>query len=603
MIVTLVVDTFGINNNGTTISAMRFAESLTERGHTVRVVACGDPTHSGIDPEYGYELYYVPELVIPIISWVARKHNTLFAKPIKAVLEKAIMGADIVHIYQPWPLGCAAERIARRLGIPSIASFHVQPENITYNIGLGWFPLAAHVIYYLMYSIFYRRFSHIHCPSKFIAAQLRCHGYSAHLHVISNGVDPDFCPGPIRKKGTNTLFNVLMIGRLSAEKRQDVLIKAVQQSRNANRIQLYFAGQGPKERRLRRMGKKLPNPPIFGHYNKKELIELIRSCHLYVHASDVEIEGISCIEAFACGLVPIISDSKRSATRQFALGPMNLFRAGNASHLAERIDAWIENPQGLIEVGNMYSQHAKEYLLERSIKQIEKVYRLAGNEKKPAKSYLWRVTHRFFSNMFYYFIAIPILFIWTRVVLGVKYVGEKRLRKLDGAITVCNHVHLLDCALVGLAFFPRKLIFPTLKKNVESLWPGKIVKLLGGVAMPGSITELKRFLAEMEYLLLKGRIVHFFPEGELKPYDAGLRAFKRGAFHLAAQARVPIVPISITFEQPKGIAKLYRRKPTMVVHIGQPVLPVSADSKTDLRIRTEIIQRQMNDVIGNVASN
>ena len=32
MIVTLVVDTFGINNNGTTISAMRFAESLTERG-------------------------------------------------------------------------------------------------------------------------------------------------------------------------------------------------------------------------------------------------------------------------------------------------------------------------------------------------------------------------------------------------------------------------------------------------------------------------------------------------------------------------------------------------------------------------------------------
>jgi 1,2-diacylglycerol 3-alpha-glucosyltransferase len=51
MIVTLVVDTFGINNNGTTISAMRFAESLTERGHTVRVVACGDPTHSGIDPD------------------------------------------------------------------------------------------------------------------------------------------------------------------------------------------------------------------------------------------------------------------------------------------------------------------------------------------------------------------------------------------------------------------------------------------------------------------------------------------------------------------------------------------------------------------------
>ena len=270
-------------------------------------------------------MYYVPELVIPIISWVARKHNTLFAKPIKAVLEKAIMGADIVHIYQPWPLGCAAERIARRLGIPSIASFHVQPENITYNIGLGWFPLAAHVIYYLMYSIFYRRFSHIHCPSKFIAAQPAVM-VTVPISMLYQTVLIRIFVLALSEKGTNTLFNVLMIGRLSAEKRQDVLIKAVQQSRNANRIQLYFAGQGPKERRLRRMGKKLPNPPIFGHYNKKELIELIRSCHLYVHASDVEIEGISCIEAFACGLVPIISDSKRSATRQFALGPMNLFR-------------------------------------------------------------------------------------------------------------------------------------------------------------------------------------------------------------------------------------------------------------------------------------
>ncbi|HHW47014.1 MAG TPA: glycosyltransferase [Clostridiaceae bacterium] len=601
MIITLVVDTFGVNNNGTTISAMRFAKSLAERGHTVRILACGDPDNSGIDPEHGYELFYVPELVIPIVSRVARKHNTLFAKPVKSVLEKAITGADIVHIYQPWPLGWAAERIARKLGIPSIASFHVQPENITYNIGLGWFPLAAHIVYYLLYFIFYRRFSHIHCPSKFIAAQLRCHGYRARLHVISNGVVPDFCPGPAREKSKNNLFRILMIGRLSAEKRQDVLIKAVRKSRYEKRIQLYFAGQGPKEKRLRKMGKKLTNPPVFKHYSQKELIELIRSCDLYVHASDVEIEGISCIEAFSCGLVPVISDSKRSATRQFALGVMNLFRAGDASHLAERIDAWIENPHGLIEMGNMYAQYAKNYSLERSVKKIEKVYKLAGEEPKPSRSYLWKATHRFFSYLFYLFIAVPILFIWTRVVLGVKVVGAKRLRKLYGAITVCNHVHLLDCALIGLAFFPRKLIFPTLKKNVDSFWPGNIVKLLGGVAIPGNMTELKQFFAEMEYLLLKGRIVHFFPEGELKPYDTSLRAFKKGAFYLASQARVPIVPISITFRQPKGIAKLYRRKPTMVVHFGQPILPVAADPQTDLRIRTEITQIQMNDVIANVA--
>ena len=47
MVITLVTDTFNINNNGTTISAMRFAEALVERGHQIRVITGGDPSESG----------------------------------------------------------------------------------------------------------------------------------------------------------------------------------------------------------------------------------------------------------------------------------------------------------------------------------------------------------------------------------------------------------------------------------------------------------------------------------------------------------------------------------------------------------------------------
>ena len=38
-----------------------------------------------------------------------------------------------------------------------------------------------------------------------------------------------------------------------------------------------------------------------------------------MHSADAEIEAISCIEAFACGNVPIIANSPNSATKQFAL--------------------------------------------------------------------------------------------------------------------------------------------------------------------------------------------------------------------------------------------------------------------------------------------
>jgi len=66
MVITLVNDTFNINNNGTTISAMRFAEALSQRGHQIRIITCGDPLKSGKDPDTGFEMFYLPELKIPM---------------------------------------------------------------------------------------------------------------------------------------------------------------------------------------------------------------------------------------------------------------------------------------------------------------------------------------------------------------------------------------------------------------------------------------------------------------------------------------------------------------------------------------------------------
>lgn len=591
MIITLVNDTFNINNNGTTISSIRFAEALSQHGHQIRVITCGDPSKSGIDHNTGFEMFYLPELKIPIATKLAHKQHTLFAKPVRATLEKAISGSDVVHIYQPWPLGSAAQRVAKRMKIPAIAAFHIQPENITFNIGLKWFPPVAHLIYFLFYLFFYRRFSHIHCPSKFIAAQLRSHGYKAQLHIISNGVHPAFCPPDKPREHTFNPIKVLMVGRLSPEKRQDVLIRAVMKSRYADRIQLYFAGNGPWEKKLRRMGSKLPNPPVFGYYNRDELIKLIHDCDLYIHSSDVEIEAISCIEAFACGLVPVISNSKRSAATQFALGSQHLFKAGSPESLAKKIDYWLDNPQQLKEAEKKYARLGKQYALERSIRRIENVY--SSMSRKDKSNYHRGFLFKFFTRLFQTVIASPILMLWTRFVLGVKVYGRKNLRGLKGALTVCNHVHLLDSALVGLAFFPRRVIFTTIPQNVKTLWPGKLVRVLGGVAIPESIMELKTFFEEMEFLLMKNHIVHFFPEGELKPYDTSLRDFKKGAFHLAAQARVPIVPMSITFESPKGLIKIIRKKPVMRLHIGKPIYPIDTDLEIDSKLRMKAVREQM----------
>lgn len=171
-----------------------------------------------------------------------------------------------------------------------------------------------------------------------------------------------------------------MIGRLSAEKRQDVIIDAVGLSKYADRIQLVFAGQGPKMKDLEKAGEKLINPPYIHFFSKEELIQLLSMTDLYIHAADVEIEAISCIEAFASGLVPIIADSPKSATPQFALDERSLFLAGRPDDLAVKIDYWLDHPEEKKEMEILYGKEGKKYNIDHCVSQIEEMFLSAISE-------------------------------------------------------------------------------------------------------------------------------------------------------------------------------------------------------------------------------
>jgi len=268
MVIVFVIDNYGILTNGTTMTAYRFVEALKERGHQVRVVSVG---------VQGPHMYGLKERYIPIVTPVARKQQMIFAKYDKGVMQEALTGADVVHFFMPWQLARRGLHLAKKMGVPATAAFHVQPENITYGAGLGKLGAPiAHLIYAWFRLTFYRRVEHIHCPSSFIARELVKHHYTGRLHVISNGVGPAFrpapAPGPALKPSSQTtsvskpplqqvsasgaplqpepgLFHILMVGRFAPEKRQDVLIKAIKQSRYEKRIQLHLAGAGPREKK------------------------------------------------------------------------------------------------------------------------------------------------------------------------------------------------------------------------------------------------------------------------------------------------------------------------------------------------------------------
>jgi hypothetical protein len=207
--------------------------------------------------------------------------------------------------------------------------------------------------------------------------------------VISNGVDEAFQPLVIEKPPEwRDKFVILMVGRLSAEKRQDLIIKAARMSKHADDIQLVFLGKGPKLKQYERLGRKLKNKPVFRYVGQEEIVRIYNQADLYVHAAEVEIEAIVCLEAIACGVVPVIANAKMSAARQFALDERSLFKNKSVRDLAGKIDYWIEHPEERAQMGERCQKRAGAYAIERSIDKIEDVYRRVIAEQRPGSRHL-----------------------------------------------------------------------------------------------------------------------------------------------------------------------------------------------------------------------
>ena len=267
------------------------------------------------------------------------------------------------------------------MGKPYTAAFHVQPENITSSIHLGKVSWINTAIYHWFHFYVYRYCTHIHCPSNFIAGELRRTGYEAKLHVISNGIDPDFSYRRLPKTDEfSGKFLILMTGRLSIEKRQDVLVEAVAKSKHKDEIHLVLAGKGPRKEKILALAKKQGVLLTNRFFPKPELLDLIAMADLYVHAADMEIEAMSCMEAFAGGLVPVIANSPKSATPQFALDERSLFPAGDSAALAEKIDYWMEHPAERAEMGRAYAELAHQYALDDCVTDAESMFRQAMEE-------------------------------------------------------------------------------------------------------------------------------------------------------------------------------------------------------------------------------
>ena len=376
MKIVIVCDVLGEPNNGTTLAAYNLINHLKKQGHNVTVV-CADQDKKGVE---GYVV--VPLLSLGPLNFMLRANNVTLAKPNKKIITEALQGADVVHILMPFALGAAAAKVAQKLGIPITASFHAQAENFTAHIACMNSRLVNHWVYLHFYRALYRKANRVHYPTQFIKEL-----FEAHIKrtlpdcVISNGVNDIFyAPRPAHRLSDK--FTIFCTGRFSKEKSQQTLIKAVANSPFRDNVKIYFAGCGPKQNKLKKLARRKHVDADFRFYTRSDLAEALAGADLYVHTAVVEIEAISCLEAIASGLVPVISDSARSATKNFALDEHCLFRSGDWRSLSHQIAYFYDSPQNIQQYKQRYAQFREQFRQEECMQRMEQMLCDAAAQNK-----------------------------------------------------------------------------------------------------------------------------------------------------------------------------------------------------------------------------
>lgn len=374
MKVLFVVNGFFAKGNGLSASARRTVEQLRALGVEIRTISLANDDPDGPQPDYPLR-----PVSIPVFEKLIEKQGYQFAHSDKKVIRQALEWADLLHIEEPFWLQVVVCRMAKRMGVPCVGTYHLHPENLFSSIHMR----KSH---YLNWStmLFWRgtvfnRCLILQCPTQNVKERLERFRFKPELRVISNGMLPDD-PDAEKDKIPHSVFTVVSTGRYSIEKGQKTLLNAMKYSVHAKEIQLVLAGRGPRENYLKKRASRLLEagfikyPVKFCFCTAEELRRLYLGSDLYVHCATVEVEGLSCTEALGCGLVPVIAKAKLSATSQFALDDRSLFGEGNSQELAQKIDWWFEHRQELEEISRKYASLDLKYDIRDSAKQLLKMY-------------------------------------------------------------------------------------------------------------------------------------------------------------------------------------------------------------------------------------
>ncbi len=172
--------------------------------------------------------------------------------------------------------------------------------------------------------------------------------------------------------------------------------------------------------------------------------------------------------------------------------------------------------------------------------------------------------------------------------MGVGLHIDGRATNLHGNIIVSSHASYIDGLIVS-AVLPGVLAFVVKKELEIQFFAGPFLRALGVLFVDrsdpeGGVGDAKRAAGAAA----AGSLLVFFPEGTFTRAP-GLLPFKLGAFVIAAQQSLGVVPLALRGNRSvlRG-EQWFPRRGNVSVHIGKPIVPDGRDFAAAIRLRDEV---------------
>ncbi len=186
------------------------------------------------------------------------------------------------------------------------------------------------------------------------------------------------------------------------------------------------------------------------------------------------------------------------------------------------------------------------------------------NFKFVHKSKLWNIV----ADIVYYVIAVPLVYLMCKIILGLKFKNRKALKKLrkSGYYLYGNHTQMLDAYLPSMAAFPKRAYILANADAVSLPCLKNIVTMLGVIPIPTKLSGMKKFLDAISTRFQENACIAVFPEAHIWPFYTGIRPFKSTSFKYPVKENAPVVAMVTTYRK-----RLFFKRPAMTVTISEPM--------------------------------